>query len=279
MGSRTEATVLGDVRHEPLTTRIGSVVTGVDFSTPESVAAAGEQLRALLLERQVIFFRGVPALDPAVQEALGGVFGKVQPVGELMQSLGTTNVGLLRSNGTSSNGTDIWHVDRSWYDSPPSATCLYAVKIPPIGGDTLFSSMTYALESLDPEFREYVSGLSCLHSWESEIHRKTLGDERFAAARVENPPKLRPVVEHHPVSGKPILYVNGLYTTKIVGIPPAQSEAILRYLTDLASVPDWQVRWRWEPGSIAIWDNWAVQHYAVADYYPHERVMHRVTAV
>jgi taurine dioxygenase len=95
--------------------------------------------------------------------------------------------------------------------------------------------------------------------------------------RRRHPPIEQPVVKIHPVSGRKVLYVNQLYTTRILGMSRQESAAMLGYLTSLATVPEWQVRFRWEPGSIAIWDNHAVQHYAINDYHLYPRLMHRVT--
>jgi alpha-ketoglutarate-dependent taurine dioxygenase len=267
------------VGHEPLTPNIGSVVSGVDFATPAAVESRADELRELLLARQVLFFRDLGELPAAVQEAFAGIFGVVQPVGDFTpKHLDSTNVEVLHTKGKAV-GTDVWHADRTWHATPPSASCLYANTVPKVGGDTMWASMTIALESLEPSLREHLASLRCLHSWESETHKDTLGEERYTAMRAKYPPRTRPVIETHPVSGKPILYVNSLYSTRIIGVPRAQGEALLRYLTGLASVPEYQVRWRWTPGAMAVWDNWAVQHYAVSDYYPHERVMHRVTVV
>lgn len=265
--------------HDPLTPNVGSVVSGVDFSSPDAVRASGHELRALLLDRQVLFFRGLEGLAPELQEAFAAVFGQVQPVSELRPDrVETADVEVVHTHGRAYAGTDLWHVDRSWQDTPPSATCLLARQVPDVGGDTLWASMTLALESMEPGLRDYVSGLQCLHSWEAEANKELIGD-RYDEMRSKYPPKVRPVVERHPVSGAPILYVNSLYTTKIIGVPQAEGGALLQYLVSLATVPECQVRWRWEPGAMAIWDNWAVQHYAVSDYFPHERVMHRVTVI
>ncbi|MGH3758244.1 TauD/TfdA dioxygenase family protein [Actinophytocola sp.] len=277
MGTRAVSRVV--VGHEPLTPNIGSVVSGVDFSSRAAVESCADELRALLLDRQVLFFRDLGDLRADVQEAFAGVFGVVAPVGDFTPThLDSTNVEVLHTKGKAV-GTDIWHADRTWHATPPSATCLYANKVPAVGGDTMWASMTVAVEALDSSLREHLSKLECVHSWESESHKDTLGEQRYAQMRTKYPPRVRPVIETHPVSGKPILYVNSLYSTRILGVPQAQADALLRYLTSLASVPEYQVRWRWKPGAMAVWDNWAVQHYAVSDYFPHERIMHRVTVV
>lgn len=148
----------------------------------------------------------------------------------------------------------------------------------------MWVSMIDAAEGLDPQLRSCVNGLSAIHDWEtpSNVAAVKSGEDgavRYAEMRTRYHPVVRPVLLPHPRSGKDILYVNGLYTTALVGVPPTLGNALLPYLTGLANTPEWQVRWRWEPGSMAIWDNWAVQHYAISDYYPHERIMHRVTVV
>lgn len=272
----------GVIQAEPLTPRIGSVVSGVDFGDPASFASHAEAIRALLLERHVLFFRDID-LAPDAQVAFASIFGEPQPSGPLItHHPDSPYVEILHTKGKAI-GTDVWHADRTWHATPPGVTCLYARQVPDVGGDTMWASMTAALDSLDPKLRDYLYSLESVHDWETDSNVSVLKSrtdrDHYAEYRQRHAPLVRPIIEKHPKNGAEILYVNALYTTRIIGAPPALADALLGYLTSLASVPEWQVRWHWAAGCMAVWDNWASQHYAVSDYYPHERIMHRVTVI
>lgn len=266
---------------EPLTPKLGSVVTGIDLSSLSTLNAWRDELRAMLHERQVLFFRD-QKLSPDVQLAFASLFGEPKEVASSFERHPTNDrVEILRSIGRPI-GTDVWHTDLSWSEEPPMATCLYGVEVPSVGGDTLFASMSCAFDSLSTKMQSYLCELTALHNWEntavSEFMKSQEGGyEQYQSMRCNYPPLERPVVETHPVTGRKVIYVNALYTTRILNVSQAESEALLRFLSGLATVPEWQVRFQWRPGSLAIWDNWAVQHYAVNDYHPAPRVMHRVT--
>jgi len=153
--------------------------------------------------------------------------------------------------------------------------------VPPTGGDTLWSSMSAAYQAIDPKLRDYIDGLKAIHNWETpeimdSLNSKPDAAQQYTRMRQTYPPLEHPVVVTHPENGRRILYVNEFYTKEIVGVTRSESDSLLRHLTALARVPEYQVRWRWQPGSVAIWDNRAVQHYAVNDYHPTRRRMHRI---
>jgi taurine dioxygenase len=178
-------------------------------------------------------------------------------------------------------GTDVWHTDLSWQERPAVATCLHAQALPPVGGDTLWASMTAAYDALSPELQGMVEDLEAEHTWEKSIvdyvRKGPDADERYREQRMAFPPVRHRVVQTHPVTGKRILFVNDLFTTAIHGLPRHEGEALLGMLTGLARVPEYQVRYRWEARSVVVWDNRSVQHYAVTDYAPDYRRLHRVT--
>jgi taurine dioxygenase len=274
------ASAEGPFEVDHLTPNIGSVVSGIDCSAElddETVAA----LRKLWLERQVLFFRD-QQLDVAAQVRFAGLFGETQKVGAFFPKHPESPMMEVLETKGKATGTDVWHADLTWQQEPPRGTCLYAVDVPPVGGDTMWSSMTTAYRSLSRELQDYLGRLTALHSWETTsvtdyVKGLENGAERYEQTRRDHPPLELPVVRPHPETGEPVLWVNSLYTTRIVGIPKAESDHLLAYLTGLANVAEWQVRFRWQVGSMAIWDNHAVQHYAVNDYYPSPRLMHRVT--
>lgn len=263
-----------------VTPSIGSEVGDIDLSDPAQLRAHGPALRALLAERQVIFFRD-QALDPAQQVRVAQLFGEVEPVSSTFPSHpDDPHVELLISKGTRT-GTDIWHADLTWQAAPPAGACLYAVDVPETGGDTMWASMTAAFASLHPDMQAYLRRLRALHNWEAPALRDSLAQrdpsgELYHAARRKHAPLQQPVVLEHPVTGLPVAFVNALYTTHILDVSSDESAALIAMLSGLAKVPEWQVRFRWRKGSVAIWDNLATQHYAVNDYHPAARRMHRV---
>ncbi|MFC6283096.1 MULTISPECIES: TauD/TfdA dioxygenase family protein [Polaromonas] len=265
---------------EHITPCIGSEITGIDLSDQAQVKAQAENLRTLLAERQVIFFRD-QELSPAAQVRLAQVFGRVDPVSSTFPAHPEEpHVELLISQGTRT-GTDIWHADLTWQKSPPAGACLYALDVPDTGGDTMWASMTAAYASLNEDMQAYLRKLSALHNWEAPALRANLArrdptGELYRSTRQKYVPIEQPVVLDHPVTGKPVVFVNSLYTTHIQGVTNDESVALISLLSGLAKVPEWQVRFRWRKGSVAVWDNLATQHYAINDYHPAARRMHRV---
>lgn len=276
----SEAQTVQALEVDHLTPRIGSVVSGIDCAA-ELDAETVKQLRELWLERQVLFFRD-QRLGVHEQLRFAAYFGEVQQVGAFFPKHPDSSMMEVLETKGKGTGTDVWHADLTWQEVPPRGTCLYAVDVPPVGGDTMWASMTAAFESLSSDLKEYLGKLTAIHNWETTsvtdyIRGLENGAERYNQTRRDHTPIEVPVVRPHPETGKPVLFVNSLYTTRILGIPKAESDHLLGYLTSLATVAEWNVRFRWAVGSMAIWDNHAVQHYAVNDYYPAPRLMHRVT--
>jgi taurine dioxygenase len=148
--------------------------------------------------------------------------------------------------------------------------------LPPVGGDTLFASMYAAYETLSPTLQEFLAGLTATHESE-HLYRG-----RYAERGVDDTGKVYPSAEHpvvrtHPESGRQALYVNPSFTTRINGLSIAESKALLEFLYSHQQRPEFQVRFRWTENAIALWDNRCTQHFALWDYWPHERKGHRVT--
>jgi taurine dioxygenase len=159
---------------------------------------------------------------------------------------------------------EVWHTDQSCADVPPLGSILYNHTIPPDGGgDTLFASMYKAYDELPPRMKEHLEGLTATH------------DGAFAFGK-DAPVAVHPVVPRHPVTGRKLLYVNIGFTTKINDLSDKESAALLAFLFDHCADPRWQVRFRWEPHSIAFWDNRCTQHMAIWDYFPNTRSGYRV---
>jgi taurine dioxygenase len=136
--------------------------------------------------------------------------------------------------------------------------------------------MAAAFDNLDETLQQEIDGLRALHDWDDAYGWK-LDAETFARVREVLPVVEHPVVRRHPATGRPTLFVNRAFTKRIVGRSEAESERLLLFLTEQASIPEYQCRVRWEPDTVVFWDNRAVQHYGVSDYYPARRVMERVT--
>ena len=181
-----------------------------------------------------------------------------------------------------SKASNNWHADITWREQPPLGTSLYAQVIPATGGDTLWASLTAAYDSLPPAFQAYLETLTAVHTWEISgwteyLLRKDASGDELKAARAKYPPVEHPVVRVHPVTGKKILYVNSTFTSHIKGLSRSASDALLTQLFELARVPEFQARLRWAPGTLAVWDNRSTQHYAVGDFFPQHRKLHRIT--
>lgn len=258
-----------DVR--PLTSLIGAELAGVDLAEPIDGELRGE-LRRAFLEWKVVFFRGQElTMDQHLDVA--GVWG-VPEVNPFFPSGDAPTVSRLAKDAQVFGMENVWHSDHSYLTHPARGAVLRAIDVPDGAGDTMFADMAAAYDNLDDDIKELVGGLEAEHDW-IDSWGKVLPPERRDALRPSMPPVVHPVVKIHPESGRKTLYVNG-FTKRILGLPEDEADQLLFYLKAQAQVPEYQVRFRWEAGSVAIWDNWAVQHYALNDYFPRRRVMERV---
>jgi taurine dioxygenase len=171
-----------------------------------------------------------------------------------------------------------WHSDMTYRQQPPFASILKAVEVPPVGGDTLWASMFAVHDALDPGLRRDLAQLEAVHDMGAFRTGAYLegGDEGISAALTKAGTAVHPVIAHHPVTGRPYVNVSESFTRFIIGLSAPESARLLTYMFDLINRPDFHVRIRWQAGMVVIWDNRGTQHYAVADYLPHRRVMHRV---
>ena len=263
-----------------LTRGFGSIVSGVELSRdlPQSVV---DRLSELLVERKVLFFRN-QEMTPQAQRDFAARFGTlhVHPIYPVLPDL--PEILLLDNHESFLPDNDNWHTDVTFSKTPPLAGILAAKRIPPVGGDTLWSDCTAAYEALSEPLRRLLDGLTAQHSvansfpperWQNDPAFK----ERYERAVAKHPPVDHPVVRTHPVSRRKGLFVNEGFTTHINGIKPRESEALLKFLFALAGQPEFTLRWSWTIGDVAFWDNRNTQHYAVADYLPERRTMHRAT--
>lgn len=266
---------------EPYTPNIGATIHGLDLSKPLSDVAKTE-LQDALAQYEVLFFRD-QNITPAQQVAFTRTFGHVNEVKAFFPRVESQpEIEIVESTAERPSAANNWHADITWRDNPPVGTSLYAQVIPASGGDTLWASLTTAYEQLPADFKAYLETLSAVHTWEISgwteyLLRKDASGEELKAARAKYPPVEHPVVRVHPVTGKKILYVNPTFTSHIKGLHRTQSDALLAQLFELPKVPEFQARLRWQTGTLAVWDNRSTQHYAVGDFFPQHRKLHRIT--
>lgn len=264
----------------PMNPVIGAEIHGLDLSKPlgERTVAG---IKQALLDHQVIFFRG-QELDPDSHMRLAGIFGELEPPHPIFPKIEShPQIAVLENDENRPPETNIWHTDVTWRDKPPLGSVLYGAEIPASGGDTMWASMTALYEALSPSMQKMLEGLRAVHSiavFANSGNYETSQDaEKMMEVLKLYPPQSHPVIRTHPETGKKALFVNATFTTHIEGLPLDESAAILKFLAEKVKTPEFQVRFKWEKGSVAIWDNRATQHYAVADYYPQCRRMHRIT--
>jgi taurine dioxygenase len=271
-----------DIR--PITGSFGADVLGLDLGRPLSA----DQLAAItaaFADHLVLAFRGqdltVETLEAfALQLGTYGETPFITPMDGHPDVLAVTREadekGRLFGSG--------WHSDWSFQARPPSATILYAKQIPPQGGDTAFTNQQTAYDTLSDGMRKILDGLNAVHSArrsygpsgsfgrpDPNAAMQILGDER---AVVE---QLHPLVRVHPVSGRRSLFINDVYTVGLEDMTEAEAAPLLGFLLEHSKTIDNTCRVRWEPGTVTMWDNRSVQHFAVDDYAGHRREMWRIT--
>lgn len=169
-----------------------------------------------------------------------------------------------------------WHTDVTFQACPAMGSILHAIHVPDVGGDTLWADMAAAYDGLTADTKDRLDGLDAVHGLFRPAG-KDLTPEEVARQQTKHPPVTHPVVRVHPETGRKLIYVNRPFTDHIVGLPKTESDDLLQFLFDQARHPEYQCRLRWQPDTVAFWDNRVTQHYASGDYYPHTRVMERVT--
>lgn len=257
----------------PLTPAIGAEILGVDLGAPD-IADQVPAIKSALLAHKVIFFRD-QQITAAQHIEFARHFGdlEIHPATPKDQE----HPEILRiAHGPDSRGSENnWHSDVTWRERPSLGSILRAIEVPEVGGDTLFADMHLAFLSLSPEMQRIARSLTAVHDI-ARVFAKRLG-RAPADLHAKYPPQRHPVVRTHPETGAPTLFVNSGFTSHIEGLSATESERLLAHLYATASNPEIQCRFRWQPGSIAFWDNRATQHFATSDYYPARRVMERVT--
>jgi taurine dioxygenase len=269
---------------EPLGVTLGAVVTGADLRAPLDDELFAE-IDLAFREWKVIVFRdqdltleqqgafasrwGDVVEDSLPRQVANG--GRIVALPRMVD-----NVLPFTRDGIVAGLENVWHADGSYREAPVLGTMLRAVDVPPLGGDTMFADMAAAYDNLDPRVQERVESLWACHDWSAGGYT-----EKYAATwdeyRSAVPPVRQPVVLRHPRTGRKTLFVNRGFVRHIIGLPAEESEELLEILCRQADVPEYQLRIRWEPNLLVLWDNFAVQHYAVNDYWPQTRTLVRAT--
>jgi taurine dioxygenase len=255
---------------------LGAEIRGVQLADGID-AETYREIRRAFLEHQVLFFKEQREIPPAVQVAIGRMFGElhVHPAAPSMP--GHPEVFEIHAHKDSkvANG-EFWHSDVSCDEIPPLGTMLQIHILPEIGGDTLFANMYAAYDALSPPLQRMLAGLTATHGSE-HVYRGRYSDRGVDDRGKVYPQAVHPVVRTHPETGRRALYVNRTFTTRINELEPAESDALLGFLFGHCEQVDFQIRFRWQRHDMAFWDNRCTMHHAVWDYWPHERKGRRVT--
>jgi alpha-ketoglutarate-dependent taurine dioxygenase len=265
---------------QPIAGALGAEVHGVDLGADLDDAVVAD-IRSALLEHCVIFFRD-QEFDAVQHKALARRFGDifihpnyygVVPDPEILE--------IRREPGDTRVVGEEWHSDTTMMAKPPMGAILYAIEVPPHGGDTLFANQYLAYETLSDGMKRMLAGLRAVHS-----DRKVAGPQarvnvgRTTKARDDDAWRetitVHPVIRTHAETGRPLLYVNASYTVGFEGMTEAESKPLLDFLLEQGHRPEFTCRFRWQKGSVAFWDNRCTKHLAINDAGPFRRLMRRV---
>lgn len=270
---------------QALTCAIGAEIQGVNLADAARDEGLFAEIRAALLRHRVLFLRDQD-ITRADHVAFARRFGELED--HPVAGSDPEHPGLVRIYKSPEQPNDryenAWHTDATWREAPPMGCVLRCVECPPVGGDTQWANMVLAYERLPDSVKQQIEGLRARHSIEATFGAAMPLEKRLAL-KSQFPDAEHPVVRIHPETGEKVLFVNA-FTTHFTNFHTPErvrygqdytqgSAALLQYLINQAMVPEYQVRWRWQPNSVAIWDNRSTQHYAVMDYPPCHRKMER----
>ncbi len=265
---------------EPVSGTIGAEVSGVDLSAPLADAAIAE-IRGAFLDHHVVFFRD-QHLSPEALMAFGRCFGDLDthPFVEGMDSHPEVIEIVTRSDDHFNFGGG-WHTDVTFLEEPDLGSILYAIDVPAYGGDTLFANQHAAYDTLSDRMKARIDGLVAVHSAGPQYAEGGLSTQA-KGMKTKNPERAgetvrHPLVRTHPETGRRGLYVNRAFTVGIEGMDDAEAHELLERLFVHTTREMFTCRFRWRNGSVAMWDNRSVQHYALFDYRGQERRMRRIT--
>ena len=261
---------------QPLSGAIGAEITGPDLSRPLDPDLLAE-IRGAFLDHLVICFRD-QQLTPAEELAFARQMGEPMPYPQLEGLRGFPLITeVVKRENERVNFGGVWHSDTAYLESPPKASQLYAVEVPPHGGDTIFANQYIAWETLSEGLKKTLGGLAAVNTSSKPEISRTRDDrlrEKGEALKVLN--AVHPVVRTHPETGRKALYVNRAHTVRFAGWTEPESRPLLDYLFEHQVRPEFTCRIRWEKGTLTLWDNRCAQHLPLNDYQGYRRLMHRV---
>ncbi|MGH1488720.1 MAG: TauD/TfdA dioxygenase family protein [Acidimicrobiales bacterium] len=274
-------------RYETITVTKLSPAVGAEIGGVDIAAGIGdeqfEEIRRAYIDNGVVFFRDQD-ISPDQHIAFAERWGDIN-INRFFKPVDThPQIAEVRKEPDQDKNIGVnWHTDHSYDQVPAMGSVLYAREVPAIGGDTCFAGMAAAYEALSEGMKQTLRGLraehSSRHAFGAVKAKQATGD---IADRIGNPEAatqdaVHPVVIEHPLSGRPSLYVNTDFTLRFEGWTDEESKPLLEFLYRHATSEAFACRFRWEQGSMAIWDNRAVQHKALNDYHGQRRLMHRIT--
>lgn len=289
MGAANATATSTRIRVEPLTCALGAELIGIDLADASRSDGLFAEVKSLLLKHKVLFLRD-QTMSRAEHVAFARRFGELED--HPVNGSDPDHPGLVRIYKSPEAPNDryenSWHTDATWREKPPMGCVLRCVECPLVGGDTMWANMALAYENLPANIKTQIAGLRARHSIECTFGA-AMPIEKRLALKAQFPDAEHPVVRTHPETGEKVLFVNG-FTTHFTNFhTPANvrvgqdftqgSSGLLQYLINQAMIPEYQVRWRWKPNTVAIWDNRCTQHYAVMDYPPCHRKMERAGIV
>jgi len=263
---------MSQFRLEPVGRRIGCIIHGPDLSrsSDNEIAAIKDALKKHL----VIFFRN-QKFDPHSFYQLSKKMGEPTPYPFVDGVNGMPEVvEIIKQPEDTVNFGGVWHSDTTYLDKPAMGALLYGVEIPKQGGDTLFANMYAVFESLSPALRQFLSILKAVNDADKVAISKTRPGRKRKGLQA-----IHPVVRTHPETRRQLLYINRAHTTHFEGWTREESQPLLDFLCDRIEQADFGCRFKWQPGSLAFWDNRACQHFPINDYDGHLRKMLRISLV
>ncbi|MFN0042092.1 MAG: TauD/TfdA dioxygenase family protein [Alphaproteobacteria bacterium] len=270
----------------PIAGAIGAEISGIDLSRPMDEETFAEVRRAFH-QHLVIFFRD-QVLTPDQHKAFGRHFGELDIDRFVLPGLPEHPeiIVVKKTEGERYAFGNVWHADVTFYEKPVLGSALYALEVPPYGGDTLFGNMYLAYETLSDGLKRSLANLRAVHSavgaYDLGAIKDRFGPERSIQIRRDREDEARremthPLVRTHPETGRKSLFVDRAYTKRLDGMTAEESRPLLEYLWTHQEKPEFTCRFQWRKGSLALWDNRCTHHYANNDYHGFLRLMHRVT--
>ena len=266
-----------EINVKPYAPNIGGVITGVDLSKDISDYEQNF-IKEAFHKYQVLFFQEQLEISPENHIKLGKCFGDlhIHPAAPKMKSFPEIFEIHTHKDSKISNGAEDFHSDVSCDTEPPLGTMLQLHILPQYGGDTMFSNMYMAYDSLSKPMQNFLNGLRASHESE-HFYRNRYEKQDQLDPKKKYPSAIHPIVRTHPETKKKALYINKFFTTRIEGLSKQESKLILGYLFNHCEKTDFQIRYRWNKNDMAFWDNRCTLHKAIWDYHPMERKGRRVT--